>query len=232
MKATPASDIRQITLDDMLTMKLVTSADTVELLTAQACASAISGTALPGIAAKPTGGTNARGQAGRDGRGQGKDRPPTLAGRRSKTRKPFQGAQESTLKTCAFVVVRGSRFVGIPMPGTISAEGAFDAAKIFGAETAAVARYLGNRRLPVVISSTGGDVFSALAAGRLIHERKLDVAVGRTDFVGCDPAEWSCLAEDGAYVGLSTDAGVECDFGLCAHACRRRQAACRSPGAA
>ncbi|TIM62174.1 MAG: hypothetical protein E5Y60_27740, partial [Mesorhizobium sp.] len=33
MKATPASDIRQIALDDMLTMKLVTSRDTLDILT-------------------------------------------------------------------------------------------------------------------------------------------------------------------------------------------------------
>ncbi|RVB64150.1 hypothetical protein ENZ75_28840, partial [Mesorhizobium sp. M7A.F.Ca.CA.002.04.1.1] len=70
---------------------------------------------------------------------------------------------------------------------------------------------LGKRQLPVVISSKGGDLFSALAAGRLIHEKKLDVAVGRTDFVGCDPGAWNCLAKEGAYAGLSIDAGVECD---------------------
>ena len=129
-----------------------------------------------------------------------------------------------------FVVVRGSNPLCNPdCPEWISAEGAITT------ETPQKLRQvldtLGNRRLPVVISSSGGDLFGALAAGRLIHEKKLDVAVARTDFVGCDPGEAGCAAEDGAYAGLSID-GEGLRFRLRAHARRRRQTAGRSPGAA
>ncbi|TIO91019.1 MAG: hypothetical protein E5X90_27365, partial [Mesorhizobium sp.] len=55
---------------------------------------------------------------------------------------------------------------------------------------------LDNPRLPVVISSRGGDLFGALAAGRLIHERKLDVVVARTNILGCNPPGAGCLDDN------------------------------------
>jgi hypothetical protein len=44
---------------------------------------------------------------------------------------------------------------------------------------------LGARKLPVLIHSGGGAVRDAMAIGRLIRDRQLDVAVGRTEFDGC-----------------------------------------------
>ncbi|TGR74671.1 hypothetical protein EN836_33200, partial [Mesorhizobium sp. M1C.F.Ca.ET.193.01.1.1] len=80
-----------------------------------------------------------------------------------------------------FVVVRGSNPLCNPdCPEWISAEGTI------AAGTADKLRQLldttRERRLPVVINSPGGDVQAALAAGRLIRERGLDVAVARTEF--------------------------------------------------
>lgn len=50
----------------------------------------------------------------------------------------------------------------------------------------------GKRRLPVIITSPGGDVDAALAIGNLIRARKLDVAVGWTFFTGCWPQQKDC----------------------------------------
>jgi len=50
----------------------------------------------------------------------------------------------------------------------------------------------GKKRLPVIITSPGGDVDAALAIGNLIRARKLDVAVGWTVFSGCEPRQKDC----------------------------------------
>ncbi len=46
---------------------------------------------------------------------------------------------------------------------------------------------IGDRRLPIVVTSLGGDVDAAMVLGRIIRARKLEVAVGKTRFVGCQP---------------------------------------------
>ncbi|TPL62820.1 hypothetical protein [Mesorhizobium sp. B2-3-15] len=190
MKATPASEIRQIPLDDMVRMKLVTSRDTVDLLTT----ASLCGLAQPA--------TNCRQIAGPAGK-----TTPSAAAR------PMAAVQPDTAKAggdMRFVVVRGSNPLCDPdCPEWISAEGAIT--NQAPRKLRQLLATLGDRRLPVVISSRGGDLPSALAMGRLIHERKLDIAVARTDFVDCDPGAWNCLATEGAYAGLSIDAGVECD---------------------
>ncbi len=58
-----------------------------------------------------------------------------------------------------------------------------------GEAFATVMRTLGDRRLPVFIDSGGGAVDDAMAMGRLIRERHLDVAVAQTipDCPGCAP---------------------------------------------
>ncbi|RWC38367.1 MAG: hypothetical protein EOS55_31075 [Mesorhizobium sp.] len=188
MKGTPASEIHQIALDDMLTMKLVTSTDTVDRLTAASLCEpgrlAANCREIPGN--KPADELTAAVQ------------PNPL---------PEIMPRDEGMR---FVVVRGSNPLCNPdCPEWISAEGAITPQT--PQKLRQLLATLGDRRPPVVISSRGGDLFSALAAGRLVHENKLAVAVGRTDFVGCDPGAWNCLAEDGAYAGLSIDAGVECD---------------------
>ncbi|MER9307303.1 hypothetical protein [Mesorhizobium sp. M0496] len=190
MKSTPASAIHQIALDDMLTLKLVTSADAVDMLTtASLCRPdrlAANCREIPGN--KPDGLTAAAKPAPQPAEPEGMQRD----------------------KDMRFVVVRGSNPLCNPeCPEWISAEGAITPQT--PQKLRQVLATLGDRRLPVVISSQGGDLLGALAAGRLVREKKLDVAVGRTDFVGCDPGEWNCLAKEGAYAGLSIDAGVECD---------------------
>ncbi|MER9556311.1 MULTISPECIES: hypothetical protein [unclassified Mesorhizobium] len=195
MKSTPASGIQQLAPYDMLQMNLVTSRDAVDLLTAPTlCTSdplpaSCREVPAPANITKPAGEVVAKAE-------------PAPAG--LETPRPKEVAD------MRFVLVRGSNPLCNPnCPEWISAEGAI--APQTPQKLRQLLAMLGNRRLPVVVSSQGGDLFSALAVGRLIHEKKLDIAVARTDFVGCDPGEWSCLAKEGAYAGLTVDSGAVCD---------------------
>ncbi|WP_352544322.1 MULTISPECIES: hypothetical protein [unclassified Mesorhizobium] len=191
MKSTPASDIQQIDLSDMLTMKLVTSDDAADLLTsASLCRLNLPAPNCREIPAnKPAGGL------------------PDVAKAAPLPLKPESAPHDDGMR---FVVVRGSNPLCNPdCPEWIAAQGAITPQT--PQKLSQLLATLGNRRLPMVISSRGGDLSGALAAGRIIHEKKLDVAVARTDFVGCDPAEWNCLAREGAYAGLSVDGDGDCD---------------------
>ncbi|MGX9178241.1 hypothetical protein [Mesorhizobium sp. BHbdii] len=191
MKNTPASSIQQLAPYDMLQTKLVTSLDAVDLLTAATLCN------TDPVAA------NCR-------------EIPAPAGHVVAYAKPAPAApvepetvQRADVGDMRFVLVRGRSLLCDPnCPEWISAEGTISA------QTPERLRQLldtiGDRRLPLVINSPGGDVLGALAAGRLIRERKLDVAVARTDFIGCEPDKADCTAENGIYVGLSIDASGEC----------------------
>ncbi|MEZ2332241.1 hypothetical protein AB6802_21170 [Mesorhizobium sp. RCC_202] len=200
MKATPASDIRQIALHDMMTMKLVTSTDTLDLLTsANLCLldkSTPNCREIPGNA-KPASVATAKAA-------------PSQPAKAPAIIQPFQGAAANGAPQMRLVVVRGSDPLCDPdYPEWISAEGAITP------QTADRLRHLltalGNPRLPIVISSRGGDLFGALTVGRLIHERKLDVVVARTNITGCNPAGAGCSDDNGAYIGLISEFGVGCD---------------------
>ncbi|WP_296738416.1 hypothetical protein [Mesorhizobium sp.] len=207
MRATPASDIRQIALDDMMATKLATSRDTFDLLTSASLCMLDKPAAncrLIPANAKPANVELAKAVPSL----QAEVPPPQPA--KAPPATPFQGAVGNGAPEMRFFVVRGSNPLCNPdCPEWISAEGAITGQT--PQKLRQLLAILGNRRLPVVISSQGGDLFGALIAGRIIRERKLDVAVGRTDFVGCDPTSPFCLASDGAYAGLGIDTGVECD---------------------
>jgi len=193
----------------MLTMKLATSTDTVELFTsASLCmldklapnCREIPGTASPAKAVT----TEAKAEPSQ------KSEAPLSQPAKAAPIEPFEGAAGNGAAEMRFVVVRGSDPLCDPdCPEWISAEGAITPQTPQRLRQLLAA--LGNPRLPVVISSRGGDLFSALAAGRLIHERRLDVVVARTNITGCNPAGAGCLDDNGAFVGLISDVGVECD---------------------
>ncbi|MGE0238712.1 MAG: hypothetical protein AB7F09_28780 [Parvibaculaceae bacterium] len=72
-------------------------------------------------------------------------------------------------------------------------------------------------RLPIVISSTGGDVDAALAIGKMIRQRGLDVVVGWTYFADCAPYQKDCKlpkAQKGTYRGIALS-----HQGYCLSAC-------------
>jgi hypothetical protein len=194
MKATPASDIRQIEPENMLEMKLVTSLDSLDLLTEKTMCRR---NPMPANCREiPSNAKPAEVAAVYPG-----------SARTAPIQVPGPQIQEQEMR---FVVVRGSNPVCNPdCPEWISAEGTIVAG------TADKLRQMldtvGVRGLPLVINSPGGDVQAALAAGRLIRQRGLDVAVARTDFLDCDPGTAGCEATDGLHSGLTIDAGAQCD---------------------
>ncbi len=110
-----------------------------------------------------------------------------------------------------FVVRSGQPGCEPTCPEWISAEGAI--ARDSPARLKKLLKIIGDRRLPIVVTSPGGDVDAALALGRLIRERKLEVAVGKTRFVGCQPLQKDCRENDGKgarYIGAAYSAGAYC----------------------
>ena len=80
-----------------------------------------------------------------------------------------------------------------------------------------ILKQAGKLRLPVVITSPGGDVEAALAIGQMIRERKLDVLVGWTLFTGCNPTVKTCKLpkeQKGVYAGLAMTSRGYC-FSAC-----------------
>lgn len=80
-----------------------------------------------------------------------------------------------------------------------------------------ILKQAGKLRLPVVITSPGGDVEAALAIGQMIRQRKLDVLVGWTLFTGCNPTVKTCKLpkeQKGVYAGLAMTSR-----GYCLSAC-------------
>ncbi|MCA0433964.1 MAG: hypothetical protein LCH46_11960 [Proteobacteria bacterium] len=72
---------------------------------------------------------------------------------------------------------------------------------------------IGDAHLPVILQSAGGDVNSALALGRIIRDRKMDVAVGYTVFIGCAPRQ-DCKppkAQNGIYRGMVRTRNAYCN---------------------
>ncbi|MDX8541917.1 hypothetical protein RFM23_30405 [Mesorhizobium abyssinicae] len=195
MKNTPASDIHQLVLESMLRMNLVTSMDSVDLFTAATICKA-----WPAPA-------NCREIPAN------KDATPAAALAVRAEPAPAATARPEIVKRdedMRFVVVRGSNPLCNPdCPEWISAEGTITA--YTPERLRDMLDSIGGRRLPLVVSSPGGDVLGALAAGRLIREHKLDVAIARTDFVGCDLAALDCAADSEARAGLTVDADGVCD---------------------
>ena len=75
---------------------------------------------------------------------------------------------------------------------------------------------LGQRKLPILIDSTGGVVDGSLAMGRLVRAKGLDVAVTKTVFQPCKPEDDGCrkLKAQGIVLGLP-----EARISKCASAC-------------
>jgi hypothetical protein len=72
-------------------------------------------------------------------------------------------------------------------------------------------------RLPIVVTSTGGDVDAALRIGEIIRANHLDVAVGWTYFGGCAPYQADCKLpkeQKGIYRGV-----IMSGQGFCVSAC-------------
>ncbi|MFK0162342.1 hypothetical protein [Rhizobium sp. NPDC090279] len=80
-----------------------------------------------------------------------------------------------------------------------------------------VLKQIGNRKLPIVVSSPGGDVKAAMEMARIIRKQKLSIAVGRTRSRACPYAEPICsaaVAKDGSIKGQPFSYGAIC-FSAC-----------------
>lgn len=112
-----------------------------------------------------------------------------------------------------FVIVRSSTpFCEPNCPEFIWARGAIETTT-----SSAFSKFLkkiGNRKLPIVVSSPGGSVEAAFKMGRMIRERKLEVGVGSVYLTDC-PASWpDCEAQQkktGVYSGVIADHGTYCN---------------------
>lgn len=112
-----------------------------------------------------------------------------------------------------FVVVRSNNSGCEPTcPQWVWARGAIEPGT--PAAFARVLKTIGKKRLPVVISSPGGDVDAAMKMGRMIRERKFDVGVGTAYLNGCPTKERGCLdaeKKSGVYSGVIIDYGAYCN---------------------
>jgi len=96
----------------------------------------------------------------------------------------------------------------------ISAEG--DIIDATPAEFEQVFRKLGKRRLPVLIHSGGGSVKAAMAIGRAIRARHLDVVVSRSISMACLASTTPCTSSQPPG---GAEAAISAQYSVCASAC-------------
>ncbi len=117
-------------------------------------------------------------------------------------------------KEMKFSLVRGGPACEPACPEWIDAQGTIT--RQTPAAFAALLKTLGKRRPLIVIHSVGGNVDAATQIGALIRKHGFDVAVGRTQFVGCNPTE-ACAETEGknGFRGTVATSGIS----YCASAC-------------
>jgi hypothetical protein len=111
-----------------------------------------------------------------------------------------------------FVIVRSAAGYCEPdCPEWIYGEGQIDATtpKLFRA----VLKKAGDRKLPLVLLSPGGNVISAVEIGRIIRKRGMSVEIGYTRFGACRPRDHGCKSDgvqDGEFKGIVMANGAFC----------------------
>ena len=225
IRQTAATDMLKLDQSQMLALNLITSLDRVEALTG-----------LTVCKANPTPANcrtvaTAVAKAAGEGKAGAKTSKATSPAQVKEASAATQRAREKAAASAAmmaqvaaldaarfksnargnmrFVIARASSPLCDPnCPEWISAEGTItpdtpDA-------LAELLKTLDGRRLPVVINSKGGDLFGALATGRMIRKSGLDTAVAKTLFIRCAPEKEGCKPEDGTYAGAAVGSGGEC----------------------
>ena len=99
-------------------------------------------------------------------------------------------------------------------PEWIAAQGRIEAGSLGRLKN--VLNQLGRRNLPILVHSGGGMADEALAMGRLLRAKGLDVGVGKTLFTSCPSDDAACLRKQGKKPlrGL-----VDADLSVCASSC-------------
>jgi hypothetical protein len=137
---------------------------------------------------------------------------------------PFAGHSDAAAKNVArkpvnpleqpmmFSIVRsGAGYCEPNCPEWIYAEG-----QIVAATPAAFRKVLkqaGDRKLPLLIVSPGGNVMAALEMGRMVRKLNIDVEVSATRFIACSPRQEDCAPngpDKGQYLGIAFSAGAFC----------------------
>jgi hypothetical protein len=123
------------------------------------------------------------------------------------------GGREPWGQPMTVSIVRSDEKACEPLcPEWIMAEGEITAAT--PALFAKVLAATGQLRLPVVIRSPGGDMDAAIAIGRMIRQRGLDVGVGWTQYGGCGLRDTGCRPQadgQGFYRGHVVDGRAFCN---------------------
>jgi hypothetical protein len=136
----------------------------------------------------------------------------TLGFSHSSAAKPLVlGKHDRSIPDMAFALVRGSSALCEPdCPEWIWADGEIKADT--PKRLKAFLKSIGDRKLPIIIQSPGGDMDAAFAMGRLIRAKKLNVAVGATRFLSCAPRDKECVTGKGKrFVGVSVTAFTYCN---------------------
>lgn len=113
-----------------------------------------------------------------------------------------------------FIIVR-SLLCMEDCPEWISAEGRITSDT--PAQLRKVLKKIGDRKLPVVFQSEGGEVDAAYAMGRMIRKAGLETAVGGTRLKDCPADDALCaaaIAKDGSSAGVTYSDGAYC-FSAC-----------------
>ncbi|WP_280824675.1 hypothetical protein [Pseudaminobacter soli (ex Li et al. 2025)] len=111
-----------------------------------------------------------------------------------------------------FVVVRSDETGCEPnCPEWIAAEGVIDTRAPERLEK--LLKGLGQRRLPLVLNSSGGNLAAAMALGRLVRKAELTTVVGSTAISGCLPSSDNCRPNRDRYTGNAVSSGGVCVFG-------------------
>mgnify|MGYP000600811122 CR=1 FL=1 len=111
-----------------------------------------------------------------------------------------------------FVIVRSAAGYCEPTcPEWIYGEGQIDGStpKLFRA----VLKKAGQRKLPLVLLSPGGNVNAAIEIGRLVRKNAMSVEIGFTRFGGCRPRDAGCQGdgvEKGEFRGVVMASGAFC----------------------
>jgi hypothetical protein len=76
-----------------------------------------------------------------------------------------------------------------------------------------VLQQVGDRHLPLIIMSPGGNVEAAIEMGRLVRQNKIAVQVGYTRFINCSPRDRTCVGDSpkkGEFRGMAMVNGAFC----------------------
>lgn len=137
---------------------------------------------------------------------QAKKKPAKKSKKKSapekKTAAPAKPKHPMEMPMTVVIVRSSSNFCEPLCPEWIAAEGEITAAT--PALFRKALKQIGSRKLPVVISSPGGNVDSAIQIGRMLRKAGLDVVLGFFMFDGCKPSDKSCKlpeSQKGIYRG-------------------------------